>query len=151
MKEHSSSCNVGGAVAMGGGAMTGSKKPDVHELKHLWGNKHIKKGIEVWLYLALPVNTLLWGCKSWAITSAKATRLLESFHTKSIRKILGMTMWNAVEALRISNEQILEEFNNMTSMENIIATRQLLWIVKLACLLDSRPKERRATTTHPPQ
>jgi hypothetical protein len=44
-------------------------------------------------------------------------------------------MWN-VKALRITNKQILEEFNNMlmTSMENIIAKRQLLWIGKLARL-----------------
>eukprot|EP00978_Attheya_sp_CCMP212_P030023 scaffold108944_cov38-Attheya_sp.AAC.1 len=60
-----------------------------HELTHLWRNKHIKLGIKVWLYLALPVNTLLWGCESWAI-SAEAARRLESFHTKSIRKILGI-------------------------------------------------------------
>jgi hypothetical protein len=65
----------------------------MHELKHLSQNKHAtEKGIKVWLYLALPpVNTLLWGCESWVI-SAEATRLLESFHAKSIRKILGITM-----------------------------------------------------------
>jgi hypothetical protein len=91
----------------------------MHELTHLWRNKHIELGTKVWLYLALPVNTLLWGCESWAI-SAEASRRLESFHIKSIRKILGVTMWN-IEALRITNKQILKEFNNMPSMENIIA------------------------------
>eukprot|EP00978_Attheya_sp_CCMP212_P025434 scaffold81767_cov26-Attheya_sp.AAC.1 len=109
----------------------------MHELTHLcWRNKHIELGIKVWLYLALPVNTLLWGCESWAI-SAEAARRLESFHTKSIRKILGVTMWN-VEALRITNKQILKEFNNMPSMENIIAKRQLIWIGKLAGLPEYR-------------
>jgi hypothetical protein len=91
----------------------------MHELTHLWRNKHIELGIKVWLYLALRVNTLLWGCESWVI-SAEATRRLESFHTKSIRKILGVSMCN-VEALIITNKQILKEFNNMPSIENIIA------------------------------
>jgi hypothetical protein len=108
----------------------------MHELTHLWRNKHIELGTKVWLYLALPVNTLLWGCESWAI-SAEASRRLESFHIKSIRKILGVTMWN-IEALRITNKQILKEFNNMPSMENIIAKRQLIWIGKLARLPEYR-------------
>jgi hypothetical protein len=51
-------------------------------------------------------------------------------------------MWN-IEALRVSNKQILEELNNMTSMETIIeAKRQLLWIGKLARLLEySLPRQ----------
>jgi hypothetical protein len=63
-------------------------------------------------------------------------------------------MWN-VEALRITNKQILKEFNNMPSMENITAKRQLIWIGKFARLpikggMDPTPKERRTTTTYPP-
>jgi hypothetical protein len=46
-------------------------------------------------------------------------------------------MWN-IEALRITNKQILKEFNNMPSMENIIAKRQLIWIGKLARLPEYR-------------
>jgi hypothetical protein len=108
----------------------------MHELNHLWRNKHVEQDIKVWLYLALPVNTLLWGCESWAI-SAEAMRSLETFHTKSIRKILGVSMWN-VQALRVTNEQVREEFNNMTTMENILKKRQLQWIGKLARLPEHR-------------
>eukprot|EP00978_Attheya_sp_CCMP212_P021044 scaffold61036_cov44-Attheya_sp.AAC.1 len=69
----------------------------MNELRHLWCNKNIKKDIKAWMSLSLPINTLLWGCESWTMT-AQSIRILESFHTKSIHKILGISMLN-VEAL----------------------------------------------------
>jgi hypothetical protein len=108
----------------------------MNELRHLWRNKNVKKDIKVWMYLSLPVNTLLWGCESWTMT-AQSIRILESFHTKSIRKILGISMLN-VEALKITNIMVRREFNNITTMENMIKKRQLIWIGKLARLPESR-------------
>ena len=108
----------------------------MNELRHLWRNKNIKTDIKVWLYLSLPVNTLLWGCESWTMT-ARSIKALESFHTKSIRKILGISMLN-VEALRITNEMVRKEFNNITTMENMIKKRQIIWIGKLARLPENR-------------
>ena len=108
----------------------------MNELRHLWRNKNIKTDIKVWLYLSLPVNTLLWGCESWSMTD-RSIRALEAFHTKSIRKILGISMMN-VEALKITNEMVRREFNNITTMENMIKKRQLNWIGKLARLPEER-------------
>ena len=43
-----------------------------------------------------------------------------------------------VEALRITNEMVREEFNNITTMENMIKKRQIIWIGKLARLPENR-------------
>eukprot|EP00978_Attheya_sp_CCMP212_P039712 scaffold208998_cov29-Attheya_sp.AAC.1 len=69
--------------------------------------------------------------------TAQSIRILESFHTKSIRKILGISMLN-VEALQITNVMVRREFNNITTMENMIKKRQLIWIGKLARLPENR-------------
>eukprot|EP00978_Attheya_sp_CCMP212_P047230 scaffold421275_cov58-Attheya_sp.AAC.1 len=117
----------------------------------MWHNKDVKKDIKVWMYLSLPINTLLlWGCESWTMT-AQSIRILESFHTKSIRKILGIFMLN-VEALRITNVMVRRELNSITTMENMIKKRQLILIGKLTRLPENRlPRQLLATWVQNPR
>ena len=57
------------------------------------------------LYLAISVNLLLWDWKMWAITKADWKKL-QTFHTKSIIKILGISILE-VRDLHIINESVL--------------------------------------------
>ena len=42
---------------------------------------------KVLIYLAIPVNLLLWGCQSWALTKV-LTKKIEVFHMICLRHIL---------------------------------------------------------------
>ena len=37
-------------------------------LKHFFNCKEVDRGIKYWVYLTTPLNTLLWGTKSWNLT-----------------------------------------------------------------------------------
>ena len=110
------------------------------------------------IYLAIPVNLCLWGAESWALTEA-SLRKLKVFHTRSIRSILKITIYD-VKELHIKNDDILSMFN-LPPMENMVAKRQLRWAGKmvrmdesrlpikmLACWMNTpRPSRRPHTTT----
>eukprot|EP00978_Attheya_sp_CCMP212_P033214 scaffold133070_cov20-Attheya_sp.AAC.1 len=53
------------------------------------------------IYLAIPINLVLWGAESWAI-SEKSMKKLSVFHTRSIRAILGI---NIIPSPRTSHNQ----------------------------------------------
>eukprot|EP00978_Attheya_sp_CCMP212_P038155 scaffold186307_cov51-Attheya_sp.AAC.1 len=74
------------------------------------------------IYLAIPINLVLWGVESWALTE-RCYKKLQVFHTRSIWSILQINM-TQVEEDRILNHQILKQID-IPLMENIIAKRQL--------------------------
>ena len=37
-------------------------------LNFFWDSDHVDIGAKVNIYLAIPVNLLLWECQSWALT-----------------------------------------------------------------------------------
>ena len=37
-------------------------------LKFFWDSENIDKSAKVQIYLAIPINLLLWGCQTWALT-----------------------------------------------------------------------------------
>eukprot|EP00978_Attheya_sp_CCMP212_P032226 scaffold124663_cov50-Attheya_sp.AAC.1 len=77
------------------------------------------------IYLAIPINLVLWGVESWALTEASMKKL-SVFHTRSIRTILQINM-TEVQEKRIRNEKILEMIN-IPSMDRLVAKRQLRWL-----------------------
>ena len=56
---------------------------------------------------------------------------LEAFHHKSIRKILGINMFQVKEQ-HIKNEQVRAKFLNIRTIEDMIHERQLRWLSKIA-------------------
>eukprot|EP00978_Attheya_sp_CCMP212_P012017 scaffold29800_cov23-Attheya_sp.AAC.1 len=94
-------------------------------------NLHSKRLI----YLAIPINLVLWGVESWALTE-RCYKKLQVFHTRSIRSILQINM-TQVEEERITNHQILKRID-IPSMENIIAKRQLKWLGKIVRMEERR-------------
>eukprot|EP00978_Attheya_sp_CCMP212_P029197 scaffold103061_cov42-Attheya_sp.AAC.1 len=87
------------------------------------------------IYLAIPINLVLWGAESWAI-SEKSMEKLSVFHTRSIRAILGINIYQ-VQEHRITNESILERIN-LPNMEKLVAKRQLQWLGKIARMDEKR-------------
>jgi hypothetical protein len=52
-------------------------------LKHFWDNPYASLRAKQLIFLAMPANQLLWGCKSWALRRSHITKL-EVFWHRSI-------------------------------------------------------------------
>ena len=112
----------------------------VQQLLNVWRNKQVPLWAKKYLYLALPLNIVLWGCESWALT-AESRRKLSSFHHKSIRKILGISMFEVKEQ-SITNEQVRKMFHNVKNIDEIVRQRALDCLGTQARLPDTRlPKK----------
>eukprot|EP00957_Ditylum_brightwellii_P040658 3077146-Ditylum_brightwellii.AAC.1 len=85
--------------------------------------------------MAIPVNLLLWGCKTWALKESDR-RILQVFHTLPTCRILNINMME-VQMYRMSNEFLYEELC-IDPMENILASRQLHWLGKVALMTETR-------------
>ena len=101
---------------------------------------HIQLSTKYRVFVAIPVNTALWGCDSWALTE-KMKNKLRVFYHKSIRSILNINM-HEVEAYRITNEQVRKRFLHIPDIIDIIHCRQLKWIGKVARMGEERAPRR---------
>ena len=81
------------------------------------------------LYLAIPINLLLWGSETWALKDSD-WKSLQVFHTKAIRNILRISM-TEVEQQRITNTKMLCDFQ-IETIRDIAYSRQLRWLGKIA-------------------
>ena len=77
-------------------------------LKKFWDSDHVDISAKVLIYLAIPVNLLLWGCQSWALTKV-LTKKIEVFHMRCLRRILKIK-WDDDRELKIKNIQVREKF-----------------------------------------
>ena len=66
--------------------------------------------------MAIPLNLLLWGCKSWVMTK-DLMKKLEVFHLICLRRFFGMK-WSDVVDNKISNNKVRTFFNNTRKMLN---------------------------------
>mgnify|MGYP003333642019 FL=1 len=87
------------------------------------------------LYLAIPINLLLWGCETWAVKKSDWKKL-QAFHTTCIRKILKISMWD-VHDFHINNTQILNKFG-IEPIQDIAYSRQLHWLGKITRMPNAR-------------
>eukprot|EP00978_Attheya_sp_CCMP212_P004779 scaffold10488_cov32-Attheya_sp.AAC.1 len=81
------------------------------------------------IYLAIPMNLVLWGVESWGLPE-DSLRKLRVFHHRSIQKILNINMYE-VEEKKITNKQIQEQID-IAEIDDLIAKRQLNWLGKIA-------------------
>ena len=98
-------------------------------LKNFWDNPYIDMYTKHLFYLAIPVNLLLWGCETWALKKSSLIKL-ESFHHRSIRRILKINMIQVREE-KISNKQVRKMFHNIPEIGNLIAAFQLRFVGKV--------------------
>eukprot|EP00957_Ditylum_brightwellii_P146761 11172932-Ditylum_brightwellii.AAC.1 len=104
-------------------------------MSYVFWNKSLSKHVKKLLYMAIPMNLLFWGCETWALRESDH-RIRQVFHTSSIRHILNINMME-VQMYCMSNEFICEEFH-IDPMENILASRQLRWLGKVARMEETR-------------
>ena len=56
-------------------------------LKTFWDSDHVDISAKVYIYPAIPVNSLLRGCQIWTLIQILAKKL-EVFHIRYLRRIL---------------------------------------------------------------
>ena len=70
-------------------------------LNFLWDSEHVDISAKGQIYFAIPINLLLWGCQTWALTKV-LTKKLEAFHMRCLRRILKIR-WDDVRKLKRQN------------------------------------------------
>ena len=106
----------------------------MHSLTNFWRSRADLQS-KRFIYLAIHINTLLFGCEYWALTDL--TRgLLSGFHHKSIRKILKIGMQN-VKDDHIKNEHIRNRLC-VDDIHEIMLSRQANFIGRIARLPQDR-------------
>jgi hypothetical protein len=104
-------------------------------LREYFKYKQVSLKAKRMIYLAIPINLVLWGAESWALTE-NSVKKLSIFHTRSIRTILQINMAE-VQEKRITNKQILEKIN-LPSMDKLIAKQQLRWLGNVSRMDETR-------------
>jgi hypothetical protein len=90
--------------------------------------------------MAIPINLLLWGCKSWALCKDLLLRL-ERFVNRQVRNILNLNMWH-IKDEQITNAQLRQRFNNISSVQTLIDIRTMQFLGKLVRgKIDSPPRQ----------
>ena len=99
-------------------------------------NQHsIKLSTKVKVYKAIVLTSLLNGCETWTLYR-RHLKMLERFHMRSLRSILG-ARWQD----RVTNLEILHKAESQ-SIEAIILKAQLRWTGHVIRMEDSRlPKQ----------
>ena len=105
-------------------------------LSHVLKDRNIDKSIRTQLHLAIPVNTLLWGCAGWAI-GAQGMRKLQTFHNNCARKMCGLTQWHHM-TYHISMDNIYNTRLNLLQIDKLVEIRQLRFLLKVANLPTTR-------------
>jgi len=89
--------------------------------KHFFDNKDVNKRIKSQIYVAGPLNALLWGCESWNLTKNNLHKLAV-FHHGTIRRILGIK-WNQVREQHQKNKEVRGLLCNIPNIDAFIHRR----------------------------
>jgi hypothetical protein len=79
--------------------------------------------------MAIQVNLLLWGCKSWALRKDLLIKL-ERFVNQKVRSILNLNMWH-VKDKRITTKMQREMFNDIPTMQTLVDVRTMKFLGSL--------------------
>ena len=81
------------------------------------------------VFMAIPVNLLLWGCERWALRGDLLLKVERSVN-RNTGRILGTSMTKAMEDY-INTEQLHKTFNDIPSMQMLIDVRTMQFLGKL--------------------
>lgn len=99
--------------------------------KRVFFNRGLKISTKIDVYKAVVLSTLLYGCETW-ILYRKDVKLLERFHQKKLRNIMGIC-WKDY----VTDIEVLERSQSL-SVEAIILHHQLRWLGHVRRMPDSR-------------
>ena len=98
-------------------------------ISQVWTNPKLTEMTKMVVYNTCVVSILMYGGETWT-TYAKQEKRLNSFHLRSIRRILGIS-WQD----RVSNTKGLSQAN-LLSMSNLLRQRRLCWMGHVYCMED---------------
>ena len=124
-------------------------------LHSFWRSNEVELYSKYLIFMAIPLNLVLWGCESWALKESLIQQI-DVFIHRSIRRILNINILDVKEH-RIKNTDIRQRFYNIPSAHRLITVRQLKFIGKvfrnsstqlptqlLTCWCDNKQKRGRA-------
>ena len=88
--------------------------------KRAWKNHSLRIETEIKVYRAVVISTLFYGSEAWVLYR-KHVNLLEQFHQRCLRSILGI-QWQD----NTTNEEVLVRAN-IESIESMLMLKQLRW------------------------
>ena len=88
--------------------------------KRVWNSNHLKRSTKISVYRAVVLTTLLYGSETW-VAYKHHLRLLERFHQRCLRSILGIH-WSDFT----TNVEVLAKAG-VPSMEALLLKSQLRW------------------------
>ena len=94
----------------------------LNKLNPIWNSTLISTSTKIRLYNTTALAIFLYGSQTWNTSTKKIRDTINSFHTTSLRRILGYT-WKD----HISNIKILEESGQIQLMEDI-QKGQMRWV-----------------------
>ncbi len=97
--------------------------------KNIWESQYVDLKAKYLLFLAIPTNTLLWGCESWAVREDHHKKL-DVFVHSSVRRILGINMLTVREE-RLRNEEVRKMLFDIPDARRMIAARQMSYMGKI--------------------
>ena len=101
----------------------------------VWENTNLTTNTKIAVYNACVLSTLLYGSETWT-AYARQERRLNSFHLRSLRRILGIS-WQD----RVPNNDVLER-TGIPSMFTMPSQRRLRWLGHILRMQDGRlPKD----------
>jgi len=90
-------------------------------LQPIWKCRANCKKIKLQLYSSIVVPTTTSACETWK-TTAKATKMIDVFHRRCLKKILGISWRN-----HITNDEVAA-CSGQTALHDIVATRRRRFI-----------------------
>ena len=103
--------------------------------KKVFENNNLALHTKVLVYNAIVLSSLLYSCETWTLYRHQL-RTLESFHMKSLRRIIGVS-WKD----RVPNSEVLKRTKS-SSLENRIYRAHLRWVGHVIRMDDHRlPKQ----------
>ena len=99
--------------------------------KRVWRSHSLRLHTKIQVYRAVVVPTLLYCAETWVLYR-KQIRLLERFHQRCLRSILGIK-WQD----HVSNEEVLKRAS-LPSIESILLQVQLRWAGHVTRMKDVR-------------
>jgi hypothetical protein len=98
-------------------------------LKEVLHNPHLDVYNKYLLFWAIPMNLLLWGCKTWSLRQSLLDKI-EVFLHQSMQRILQVSM-KQVKDEGLCNCRVREMFYGIPCVQNMIAARQMDFVGKM--------------------
>jgi hypothetical protein len=97
-------------------------------LKKVWNSPPLNIWSKYLFFRTIPMNLLLWRCKTWSMWKALSNKLKVFLH-RNIWCILRVSIMQ-VKVERIHNEHVRQMFYDIPRVGNMIASQQLDFLGK---------------------